>query len=117
MGHEVLIQRGAGNNAYYGDTEYADAGAMIVETLGEVYTADVVLKATSVSAGDTVYMHDREKGSFPLVKNEEYEKMDSLSGRCAALYAACDGRRGHVADAPAGGDLSADEGPGTENQG
>ena len=35
MGHEVLIQRGAGNNAYYGDTEYADAGAMIVETLGE----------------------------------------------------------------------------------
>ena len=51
MGHEVLIQRGAGNNAYYGDTEYADAGAMIVETLGEVYTADVVLKATSVSAG------------------------------------------------------------------
>ena len=37
MGHEVLIQRGAGNNAYYGDTEYADAGAMIVETLGEVY--------------------------------------------------------------------------------
>ena len=66
MGHEVLIQRGAGNNAYYGDTEYADAGAMIVETLGEVYTADVVLKATSVSAGDTVYMHDRQVILSPL---------------------------------------------------
>ncbi|MFR5703391.1 MAG: hypothetical protein ACLUD0_16990 [Eubacterium ramulus] len=51
MGHEVLIQRGAGNNAYYGDTEYADAGAMIVETLGEVYAADVVLKATSFLPG------------------------------------------------------------------
>ena len=58
--------------------------------------------------------------NFPQVEefeDERYEKMDSLSGRCAALYAACDGRRGHVADAPAGGDLSADEGPGTENQG
>ena len=65
MGHEVLIQRGAGNNAYYGDTEYADAGAMMVETLGEVYTADVVLKATSVSAGDAVAVHDRQANSFP----------------------------------------------------
>ena len=66
MGHEVLIQRGAGNNAYYGDTEYADAGAMIVETLGEVYTADVVLNATSVCAADTVYMHDRQVILSPL---------------------------------------------------
>ena len=60
---------------------------------------------------------DKNLEKYATTGSPEYEKMVSLCGRCAALYAACDGRRGHVADAPAGGDLSADEGPGTENQG
>lgn len=66
MGHEVLLQRGAGKHAYYGDAEYAEAGAMIVDSIGEVYTADVVLKATSVSVSDTTYMHDRQVILSPL---------------------------------------------------
>lgn len=57
LGHEILIQRGAGNNAHYCDHEYADAGAMIVDTIGEVYAADIIIKATSVSAADTAWMH------------------------------------------------------------
>lgn len=66
MGHEIIIQRGAGENAHYTDSEYADAGAMIVETAGEVYTADIVIKATSVSVADTVCMHEKQVILSPL---------------------------------------------------
>lgn len=66
VGHEILIQRGAGDNAHYSDPEYAEAGAMIVDTVEEVYVADIVIKATSVSVSDTVYMHDRQVILSPL---------------------------------------------------
>lgn len=66
MGHEVVVKRGAGENAHYSDTEYADAGAMIVDTTEEVYRADIMLKATSVSLADTNYMHERQIVLSPL---------------------------------------------------
>ena len=48
-GNEVRLQRGAGNHAHYTDREYADAGALIVESAAQAYAADVVIKPTSVS--------------------------------------------------------------------
>ncbi len=36
-GHEVLVERGAGVNARFPDSEYADAGATLVDTAEEVY--------------------------------------------------------------------------------
>lgn len=66
MGHEILVQRGAGDNAHYRDDEYAEAGAVIVDTCGEVYTADIVIKATSVSVADTTYMHEKQVILSPL---------------------------------------------------
>ncbi len=70
MGNEIWLQRGAGNNAHYTDREYADAGAMVVESIGQVYAADIVIKATSVSVSDTVYMHDRQVVLSPLKLGE-----------------------------------------------
>lgn len=66
MGHEILLQRGAGLNAHYEDHEYAEAGAVIVETTAEAYTADLVLKATSVSQADTAFMRERQVVLSPL---------------------------------------------------
>lgn len=66
MGHEIMVQRGAGGHAHYTDSEYSDVGALIVDTPEEVYTADIVLKATSVSVADTEYMHDRQVILSPL---------------------------------------------------
>jgi len=60
QGHEIVIQRGAGSAAHYLDTAFCDAGARIVETLEEVYVADIILKATSVSVQDVRYMHDHQ---------------------------------------------------------
>lgn len=65
-GHEVFVQRGAGEGTRYSDCEYSDAGAMIVDSQEEVYAADIVLKATSVSLADTAYMHDRQIILSPL---------------------------------------------------
>ncbi len=70
MGNEIWLQRGAGNNAHYTDREYADAGATVVESIGQVYAADIVIKATSVSVSDTVYMHDRQVVLSPLKLGE-----------------------------------------------
>ena len=79
MGHEVVVKRGAGENAHYSDTEYADAGAMIVDTTEEVYRADIMLKATSVSLADTNYMHERQIVLSPLklcdLRKEEITEM------------------------------------------
>lgn len=60
MGHEVILQRGAGDGAHYTDSEYCDRGARIVETLEEVYAADIILKVTSVSLRETEYMRERQ---------------------------------------------------------
>jgi alanine dehydrogenase len=45
MGHQVIIERGAGINAHFKDCDYSDAGAEIVESGEAVYKAAVVLKA------------------------------------------------------------------------
>lgn len=66
MGHEIIVQRGAGENARYSDHEYSDMGAVIVDTPEEVYTADIIIKATSVSVADTEYMHERQFILSPL---------------------------------------------------
>lgn len=66
MGHEIRIQRGAGEGAHYSNSEYAEAGALIVESAGEVYTSDMVLKATSVSPADAVCMHEHQIILSPL---------------------------------------------------
>lgn len=66
MGNEIRVQRGAGEAAHYSDREYCDAGAVIVETPEEVYMADIILKATSVSLSDTGYMRDRQIILSPL---------------------------------------------------
>lgn len=66
MGNEILVQRGAGEAAHYDDREYCDAGAVMVDTMEEVYTANIILKATSVSLSDTGYMHDRQIILSPL---------------------------------------------------
>lgn len=42
--HEVYVERGAGAKAHFSDKEYAEAGATICETPGEVYKSDIILK-------------------------------------------------------------------------
>lgn len=43
-GHEVWVESGAGEGSGFDDTEYKDAGAVIVWTAGEAWAADLVVK-------------------------------------------------------------------------
>ncbi|NMO95186.1 alanine dehydrogenase [Paenibacillus lemnae] len=43
-GHEVLVQRGAGTGSGFTDEEYQAAGARVVDTSGEAWSAEMVIK-------------------------------------------------------------------------
>ncbi len=43
-GHEIILEKGAGEAANYVDTNYSENGAQIVDNKEEVYQCDVVLK-------------------------------------------------------------------------
>ena len=51
-GHDVVIQAGAGDGAGYLDAEYAAAGASIVETAAEAWSADLVMKVKEPIAAE-----------------------------------------------------------------
>lgn len=59
-GHEVMVETGAGNNANFTDTDYSEAGARIVYTQREVYTADLILKIGPPSEVELELMHDKQ---------------------------------------------------------
>ena len=66
MGHTIVVQRGAGEQAHYHDRDYADAGAQMVDTREEVYTSDVILKPTPVMQEDVEVMRDRQVILSPI---------------------------------------------------
>ncbi len=48
-GHRVLIQSKAGENAFFSDEAYVDAGCELVYSAKEVYKADIILKVAPLS--------------------------------------------------------------------
>ncbi len=48
-GHRVLVERDAGIAAHFTDTEYAEAGADMVDTAAEIFKSEVVLKVAPLS--------------------------------------------------------------------
>ncbi|WP_128544919.1 alanine dehydrogenase [Larkinella soli] len=43
-GHEVLVEKGAGEGAKFSDRDYSEAGAQVVPSTKEVYNANLILK-------------------------------------------------------------------------
>lgn len=59
-GHEILIQRNAGQKAHFPDREYSEAGAYIVESAEEVFQSDVILKVAPLSETEIDYLRGRQ---------------------------------------------------------
>ncbi len=60
-GHEVRIQAGAGREAQFADTDYADAGCEVVETAGEIYAeSDLVAKVFPPRSEELDLMQERQ---------------------------------------------------------
>jgi alanine dehydrogenase len=51
-GHELIIERKAGVSAHFSDTEYAEAGAILVDTPEEVFKSDVILKVAPLTINE-----------------------------------------------------------------
>ena len=64
-GHEILIESLAGEGARYSDLDYADVGAIIVETKKEVYQSDVIVKVGPFELDDI----DLLRGNQTLFSN------------------------------------------------
>lgn len=58
-GHEVLLETGAGLGMNYTDLRYADAGATIVESPEDAFSADIVLKIAPPTPQEVSLMNDR----------------------------------------------------------
>ncbi len=48
-GHDVAVERGAGDGAFYSDNDYSEAGARIVYEKAELYKATTIIKAAPIS--------------------------------------------------------------------
>lgn len=58
-GHSVYVQRGAGEPMSYSDLQYSEAGAFLVESAADVYSADLVLKIAPPTLDELKLMHTR----------------------------------------------------------
>lgn len=59
-GHEVIMQRGAGNGSNFSDTHYSEQGAQIVDEVSEVYACDIIVKVSSPTLDDVLLMKRRQ---------------------------------------------------------
>ena len=55
----VLVEKGAGNNAFYSDEQYIENGAVIVEDVAELYEkAELILKVKEPQHNDEKNKHE-----------------------------------------------------------
>ncbi len=59
-GHHIVVERGAGKNANFKDTDYSEAGAEIADTAEQVYKADIILKVAPPSLAEIEYMQPKQ---------------------------------------------------------
>ena len=77
-GHSVYVQRGAGEPMSYSDLQYSEAGAYLVDSASDVFSADLVLKITPPTLQELSMMHDRSS-VFSMLQ------LSNLSSECIHL--------------------------------
>jgi len=59
-GHNVIVQSGVGEVINFSDKEYSDCGAQIVDTVKEVYQADIILKVSPPTHEEIEFMEKKQ---------------------------------------------------------
>ncbi|RPH31321.1 MAG: alanine dehydrogenase [Bacteroidales bacterium] len=59
-GHEIIIEKGAGNLANYSDSNYSERGGQIVETPQEVFKSEIILKVAPLQLNETEYLKESQ---------------------------------------------------------
>jgi alanine dehydrogenase len=58
--HEVIVQRNAGQAAYFTNQEYAEAGAQLVDSAAEVFKSEIILKVAPPTMDEISMMPGRQ---------------------------------------------------------
>lgn len=77
-GHEVIIERKAGEGANYSDTDYSECGGFIVDEKKEVYKCDIVLKIAPLNQTDIKYLKGNQLVISALELNSQ--KRETIKG-------------------------------------
>ena len=59
-GHDVVVERGAGNAVQFQDSDYTEAGAMLVDSPLEVFKADIILKVAPASIAEIEMLRPKQ---------------------------------------------------------
>jgi len=59
-GHEIIIEKGAGNLANYTDSSYSEKGGQIVDTPEEVYKSEIILKVAPLLLNETELLKENQ---------------------------------------------------------
>lgn len=65
-GHDVFIEKGAGQEANYSDQAYSDSGAVICQTAAEVFLCDIILKMAPFTQEESQLMKGNQLLLSPL---------------------------------------------------
>src|SRR3954463_3455075 len=78
-GHRILIERGAGKDSHFADSDYSEAGAEITDNMEEVFRADMVIKIAPAQLEEIELMRTGQTLISPIhlptLKKEHIEKL------------------------------------------
>lgn len=60
QGHEIIIEKDAGKQANYCDSEYSEKGGQIVDTPQEVYRSEIILKVSPLIPSEFDYVKENQ---------------------------------------------------------
>lgn len=72
-GHNVYVQRGAGEPMAYTDLQFSEAGAFMVDNPADVFAADIVLKIAPPTVEELKMMHNRSS-VFSMLQLSNFSK-------------------------------------------
>lgn len=65
-GHEVVVESGAGDGAFYFDSDYNEAGARIVHNKSEVYKAMTIIKSAPITEDEIEWLQPHHVVLSPI---------------------------------------------------
>ncbi len=78
LGHEVYIEKGAGEHSNYHDLQYSEKGAFIVQEKAEVLNTDIILKVAPLHTSEINHLKGRQLIISSLLTNiqsDDYFRM------------------------------------------
>lgn len=65
-GHEIVVERGAGEGSFYFDHDYSEAGARIVSDKAELYKATAIIKSAPITHEEVAWLQPNQVIFSPI---------------------------------------------------